>query len=637
MSWILLTASLLLAFFSALWAARHFGSDFISGFFVFVAVFGAQPGLIAQVLSPGGWITPWAWLAVQVVLCAVLFYWLSPDPIEWPKPGLALTSVHPAVLAAAGVIAILAFSNFCLTALAPIHTWDEKMYHASKAAYWLQHQSIGFWETHNERQTALSFQGELYFFWPLLFTRIEAPGRVLFGLGYPLAIAAVWLLALRLKAQPAVAAAGAALYAAAPIGLFLARYLKADHWSVLFSCAAAYWLVEAQEDSEDAHPGTAYFWAGVSLALCVHARLYALALVPAVVVLARRHLIAAASGLLSGAAACGLLFLFLSNWNWYGSALGPADMRGFYASQVSDTPTIVKRSPAIFLDVPGSSAIARTWVRLTGADRPLRAESGETKWPGLYQPPATSPPSRFAFAGLLAVAGLLLGWRRPTLTAWLCGAVLLAGPILTLRWLTVDQIPDRFLLPAVALLMAAALPLLRNWTAWPMIALAVLSAWYPWKETAMHVRMWWLMPPHMYFDNSPFQEICQVVPDDATVLLIGTQITPDYPLFGTRSGYRRKIYSWGRAPWSEARFRQLAAVHGITHILLEDDQELAFHWSPPVDARPIAAGLDGERALQRIPLKTGRQRLYIWRSQAPVEASSRSPVTTARAACSNCQ
>ncbi len=637
MPWILLTASLLLAFFPAVWAARHFASDFTSRFFVFAAVFGAQPGLIAQVLSPGGWITPWAWLAVQAVLCAALFYGLSPERPDWRLPRLGMPQVAPAVLAAAGLMAVLAVSNLCLTALAPIHTWDEKMYHASRAAYWLQHQSIAFWETQNERQTALSFEGELFFFWPLLFTRLEAPGRVLFGLGFPLAVGAVWLLALRLKAPPAAAAAGAALYASAPVGLFLARYLKADHWAVLFACGAAYWLVEGQRDADDSHPGAACFWAGVSLALCVHARLYALALIPAVIVLARQRLLRVAGGFLSGAAACGLLFLFLSNWSWYGSALGPADMRGFYASQPPEWTTILKRAPSIFMDLPGSSAIAKVWVRSTGADQPLRAETSDVRWPGLYQPPPTWPPSRFAFAGLLAVAGLLLAWRGATKAVWLCGATLLAGPILTLRWITADQIPDRFLLPAVALLLVAALPLCRSWMAWPLLVLAVFSAWYPARETAMFVRMWWLMPPAMSADNTPFQEVCQVVPADATVLLIGTQITPDYPLFGTRTGYRRKMYSWGRAPWDATRFHQLAAVHGITHILLEDDTELAFHWSPPVDARPIAAGLDSEPALQRLPLHTRRQRLYVWRSQAPVEARAGAPLPAAHAACSNCQ
>ncbi|MGJ5820284.1 hypothetical protein [Paludibaculum fermentans] len=637
MSWILLTASLLLAFLVAVWAARHFASDFTPRFFVFAVVFGAQPGLIAQVLSTGAWITPWAWLGVQLALCAALFYWLTPDLPNWPRPKLEFRTANRAVLAAAVLMAVLVVSNLCLTALAPIHTWDEKMYHASRAAYWLQHHSLAFWETQNERQTALSFEGELFFFWPLLFTRLEAPGRVLFGLGFPLAIGAVWLLALRLKTPPALAAAGAALYAAAPVGLFLARYLKADHWAVLFACSAAYWLVEAQEEPEDGSPAAAYFWTGVSLALCIHARLYALAMVPAVLVLARKRLLATAGGFLSGAAACGLLFLFLSNWSWYGSALGPADMRGFYGSQPREWTTILKRAPGIVMDFPGSAGVSKAWVRSTGAAQPLRSETAEVRWPALYQPPPTWPPSRFAMAGLLAVAGLLLAWRGAGKPAWLCGAMLLAGPVLTLRWVTADQIPDRFLLPGVALLLAAGLTHCRKWMAWPMLALAVFSAWYPWRETAMFVRMWWLMPPAMSIDNAPFQEVCQKLPDDATVLLIGTQITPDYPLFGTQSGFRRKVYSWGRAPWDATRFHQLAAVHGITHILLEDDLELAFHWSPPVDARPIAAGLDGERALQRIPLKTGRQRLYIWRSQAPVEAESRNPVTTARAACSNCQ
>ncbi|WP_321471978.1 glycosyltransferase family 39 protein [uncultured Paludibaculum sp.] len=608
MSWILLAASLLLAFSAALWAARNSADDFGGRFFVFASVFALQPGLFAQVLSPLHWLTPWPFLTAQALLCAALFYWIPPTRLETPS----VRAIPLGVLAAAGFIAILVAANTCLAALAPIHTWDEKMYHASRAAYWLQHQSIGFWETHNERQTALSFQGELFFFWPLLFTRVEAPGRVLTALGYPLAIAAVWLLARRLKAPAPVAAAGAALYAAAPIGLFLARYLKADHWAVLFACGLAYWLLESLETGEDAHPAASLFWAGVSLAVCVHARLYALALIPAVLIVARRGILPTLAGFLSGAAANGLLFLFLSNWSWYGAPTGPADMRGFYGSQPSEWTTIARRAPLIFLDLPGTARLSQSWVNLTGAAHPLRAETADVRWPALYRPPETWPPSRFAFAGILAAAGLLLGWRRPQRTVWLCGAAMLLGPVFTLRWVTADQIPDRFLLPAIALLLVAVLPLLRPWAAWPVLALAVLGAWFPARETAMFVRMWWLMPPAMSIDNSPFDEACRVLPVDARVLLIGNQITQDYPLFGTKSGYRRHIYSWGRGPWDAARFHQLLAVHRITHVLLEDDQELAFHWLAPVDAKPIAAGLDQEPSLQRIPLKTGHQRLYQW-------------------------
>lgn len=599
---LILAASLLLSILAAWWPARALAAGFSGRFFLFATLFALQPGLFAQLLSPFHALRPGPWLALQILLCIGLYLWLRPAPPHLVLP--RLTMGLP--LIAAAVIAALVLANSTLTALAPIHTWDEKMYHAARAAYWLQHQSLAFWTTANERQTALSFQGELFFFWPLLFTRLEAPGRVLFSLGYPLAVAAVWLLARRLKAPPALAAAGAALYAAAPQGLFLARYLKPDHWAVLFACALAYWLLESDRPSSR-------FAAGVSAALCIHCRLYGLALIPAILFLVRRRPWPLAAGLLSGAAANGLLFLFLSNWSWYGSPAGPGAMRAFYASQPAEWTTIARRGPVILLDLPGTGPIAGAWTRLTGADQPLRAETAGVRWPGRFHPPATWPPSRFAFAGLLAAAGLLLAWRGRTFPAWLLGAALLFGPIFTLRWVTADEIPDRFLLPAIAMLLAAILPRCPRWSAWPLLACATLAALAPAWETATQVRMWWLMPPAMQVDNTPFDEACAVMPADARVLLFGTQITPDYPLFGTRTGYRREVYSWGRGPWDTARFHQLLAAHRIAYVLLEDDESLAFHWSPPEDARPIAAALDQTPELERIPLKTGRQRLYRWR------------------------
>ena len=77
----------------------------------------------------------------------------------------------------------------------PIYSGDEKMYHASRVLYWIQHRSVFPYVSHNDRQTVSPFGSELFFLWPVLLTRTESIGRMVFWLAYPgVAVGQYWLL-----------------------------------------------------------------------------------------------------------------------------------------------------------------------------------------------------------------------------------------------------------------------------------------------------------------------------------------------------------------------------------------------------------------------------------------------------------
>src|ERR1017187_9875133 len=69
--------------------------------------------------------------------------------------GLAMLTVALATLALSAVTQIAT----------PIHSGDEMMYHASRVLYWIQHQTVFPFVTHNDRQTLLPFGSELLFLW----------------------------------------------------------------------------------------------------------------------------------------------------------------------------------------------------------------------------------------------------------------------------------------------------------------------------------------------------------------------------------------------------------------------------------------------------------------------------------------
>src|SRR6185295_252421 len=102
----------------------------------------------------------------------------------WRHLGSALGTFVTALSTWGATALILIIGMLALSAITqiatPIHTGDEKMYHASRVIYWIQNQSVFPFATHNDRQNITPFGSELFFLWPVLLTKTELIGRFVF-------------------------------------------------------------------------------------------------------------------------------------------------------------------------------------------------------------------------------------------------------------------------------------------------------------------------------------------------------------------------------------------------------------------------------------------------------------------------
>ena len=164
------TSAALLAYCSMA-LARRFGATPADRYWIALAAAVTQLAAIAVVLSPTRSLTPTGFLLVQLFIAAVLGWTIglpSTDRSAWPSVRAAFGGSRRLLLFA---IALFLALGLWMTAAMPIHAFDDRMYRASRVAYWLQHHSVLPWTTHNDRQTAFPFGSELLFFWPVLFTR----------------------------------------------------------------------------------------------------------------------------------------------------------------------------------------------------------------------------------------------------------------------------------------------------------------------------------------------------------------------------------------------------------------------------------------------------------------------------------
>jgi len=157
-------------------------------FFALVAVVSLALGASAQVLSVFGALKPAAFL-FAVLMMSALLWWLLKKGCAAATKGMERMSAVSAV--AVGIIVVALATSAIRVAKTPSFAGDERHYHASRCLYWMENGSIFPYTTHNDRQTAFGYQSELFFFTPVLLSRSETAGRLVFWLGYPLAVISI--------------------------------------------------------------------------------------------------------------------------------------------------------------------------------------------------------------------------------------------------------------------------------------------------------------------------------------------------------------------------------------------------------------------------------------------------------------
>jgi hypothetical protein len=590
-----------------------------------------QLGLLAQLLSLAHMLKPVPWLACQALLLAGALAARTrlrqrarnavPPPREPVRDALHLTDRLIAGALAGIVVAMLAGSAW-LALSHPVRGFDELMYHCSRVARALQEETLFFAPTHNERQTSLPFGGELWFLWPVLFTRSELAGRTVAWLAFPLTAWGALAVCRRLGIGPRTRWVAPALWCATPLVFRIACGQKTDIWMSLWVFGAFWSLARLHGRPEDRSARGMWAACGMFCALASSVRLLAAPLTVVIVLLAalRRgqgrervwRLAEVLAGIamatvLSGAGAHSLLNLARE-----GGVDGSPALRDHVSARVSPAQllTHLGRMQFDLLELPaappGSATLERALShasRSLGLERLLPKEGGD--WPGRYEYFLPRRAIRLGFGGLLwtpLLAALAVMWiargrlrdkdlarrLRPLAAIVLAGASATAFALVGLVWQQGFMLRFHLAGYATVPLLAAGLACggrLRD--AAMGAALALQAAVLLWGDVALQRNL---------FETdrgvtSQFDIAAATIPADARVLLVAGQDGRDYRLHAPDSRYSRRIGTAGRRPTTASLAAALADPRP-DFVLFERAGPLSqLDWHPH-DPSPLLRFLD---------------------------------------------
>ena len=626
--------------------ARRFGATPADRFWIALAAAVTQLAAIAVALSPTRSLTPIGYLLIQLFITAVLA-WTDRLPAT---DRTALPSVRAAFTGSRRQLLLFAIALFLALGLwmatMPIHAFDDRMYRASRVAYWLQHQSVLPWTTHNDRQTAFPFGSELLFFWPVLFTRAELPGRLAFFAGVPLCAIGLYTVMREARVVRTASLAGVLVLLATPTFFRLQDGLYPEVWLSVFALGALYFGLRAAGDPRRA--ARHLVCVGFLAALAVNVKTTALALLPAALMLPWlipakrprwRGVTNVLAGAVAGAALSGLALTLAMNLRHDGQPLGPPGMSAAHTADQSPRQfrTHAGRFLVGLVDFPvmpsesirrGLSDAGNTLLRLLGADDPLPGEEFDSFWPGMYHFGVGPYATRFSLGGMLwlpclAMATLLIvrggtSRRRPWILL-LFAASLLLPSIFVIRWMGGM---DRFFLPAYAV----SLPILaivlqqaaRRWR-WfrslviVLIALAVLPV-----LLLENAEAWRRVPPTERELDEPFYSALRQISSGSRILLVAAIDARDYGLFRPRHGFTNHVVPWGHQPFDAARMQRLIDENNLTHVLVQNDQRLSLHWRPPLETREMVLWLTEQKWFEELPVPSPGMRLFVRRKAGTI-------------------
>ncbi|MDB5799496.1 MAG: hypothetical protein JWL63_435 [Rhodocyclales bacterium] len=620
-----------------------------------------QLGMITSLTSLVHQLHPSGWLVIQVLICAVTLKFtgglrqqnLRHLAIAWCRwrsafPGF-VTGLSPwalmALIAIGGILALSAVVQLTT----PIHAGDEKMYHASRVLYWIQHQTVLPFATHNIRQTLTPFGSELFFLWSVLFTKTEAVGRLVFWLAYPLAATGQYLLLRSIKLSRTTALIGVLILISTPLVASSAIGLKPELWSVVTLLGVAYWFVSICLSPRKMTKK--YFFLGVFAVLSISIRAFPVAILPSLVLLvfwtrsrfpALTRLKFLAAGLMCGAVMSSLLLLLASNFATYHHPLGPPEVQRYVKADI--TPQVMfthaVRFAFVLLELPDVPAAAETrsafngaankFISAIGAGAPLFGED-DGPWPGKFVYSLPERSTRFSLWGLLWIPSLCIAvlllirnlvatWPRVKLTA-IPAQTLLVVPLLGAilfgaRWMSHSDVPTRFLIGPYSLLLPIGIAIFAPYFsirkfAQSLLAIVILySVYQPISAQVRNAVEAIASPISATAINQPFEEALGLMQPGSRILFVGEQSAPDYPLFSPGTHYSNAVIPWGTSPFDAARMRRLIDSGKVTHVLIQSDEGVSFLDAPILNTGTMVRWLAKEPGLKAIPLMTRHMRLY---------------------------
>jgi hypothetical protein len=528
----------------------------------------------------------------------------------------------------------------------PVSNIDDRLYYASRAAYWMQHRSALHFDTHNQRELIFPITDRLPFFWPMLFTRTETPGLVVMWLAYPLAAIGMFSVLRQMGQSQVVSALGTTVLALTPQILSQTTGAHSELWVTLFGLGCVFWLARAWRNDRPMSPD--FVWLGIFAALAAASRLTALPLLASVLLVvllitsARRWhaMVACAGGILIGFILSGWLLTLVENVRYFGHPLGPTAIRQFHAPTYSSYQTSVHaaRALATLLEPPIvpsdelAQQIAADYARVLsalGLNRPLPMEQESSPWPGPYRIEAHRFGQYYSLPGMLwpiallsAMALAIIDVKRTWPDIRLRPAALLAvlvvpfllAVVFGLRWMGVM---GRFWVAPYAMslviIVAFAAQLTRRFKWLRIVCVIAIVATIAPAAVARTIAFARALrdEPNPVALDEPYAEPLYHIEPGSTILLIAGQGTRDYPLFRPRAGFIDRVISWGRHEFDADRLHRVIERERVDYIILENDRALDFAWDPSIPTLEFARAMSVDPALAETPLQyTPGMRLF---------------------------
>jgi hypothetical protein len=192
----------------------------------------------------------------------------------------------------------------------------------------------------------------------------------------------------------------------------------------------------------------------------------------------------------------------------------------------------------------------------------------------------------------------------------------LGSIVFLIRWMTHSGLPERFLVAPYAVGLAIGTILLTRFISDRKVlkmALVVLVVWmvYPSARLQLLQAQEALSVPLSTAQlDWPFAEALDYIPARAHILFFGAQNAPDYPLFTPANGYSNKVIPWGKTPFNRSRLAELIKDNEVTHVLIQNDHSLDFHWDPPISTTELVTWLANNPDFSEIALATPGMRLF---------------------------
>lgn len=638
------------------WCPREGGVRY----WVCVAAVNLHLTIAVQVSSLFHALTPVGFLITQAVM-TLLTVLLAPriarrvgaelGPV--PRPALAILrwpgwreNWGLTALLAVGVLVILGFS-LTEQMRRPIEGWDERMYNCSRVLHWIQHGHIWAWITNNDAQVDFPIGSEVFLTWPLLFIKLEWPARLVFWMGYPCAVAGVYLLSRMIGARRAAGLAAAAVFASTPTVILQAGISqKQDIWTAAMFTGLVFWMLRGWRRGDR----LSAWMSACAFVLAVNVKITVVVAAPLFLLVAmaprdgwraigRRIAVMTVAGLVTMLAS-GLAFTVTHNFKLYGHPFGPKE-----ASRVIGPDWTAKqvyahaiRAPLFLLELPSQpspefgrqfSDRVNDWLYNVDAHRRLPQERFPG-WPGVFTFDAPHRAARYSLGGTLFMVVLVWGGLsclkrivrfrkgRPLPDAAvvaLISGVQFVALVFLIRWMGGG--PDRYWMVPYAAGIAASVACMdvwaRRWKALVLPALALLAWIVVPSLQSTNDRLRWYEANPFGPDrlDSPFMEIISKLEPGARIFLIGNRDCHDYPLFLPRKGYSAQVWPWGRMPFDAARLEKLLDEHQITHAVFQRDDAVGFHWYKGIRVEPFVKWFGERKDFREIKLATPGQRLYV--------------------------